>query len=389
MRGWAGVLLAMLVLLPALLPAPSRGEGAAAETAPSETLAPAAGVRAPAWVDVGELRRRVRPREEGGARVWEYELTVSDEELLLADGSRYKVWAFGGTVPGPPILAREGDRVRIRLINETSVAHTIHSHGLWVPHRMDGVPHALAPGAPGGAGGAEGLPAWTRPVPPGESFTYEYIARPAGTHFYHCHMSTSEHLDRGMSGPLIVLPRDEEPPVDRDVVLLLDEWDTTYAREGVPGDPRRLSGYDIFTLNGRSFPDTEPLELALGEVARVRLIHAGAVPHYLHLHGHAFLVTHRDGAPLAEPLILDTVEIGPGQQVDLLIAADNPGVWPFHCHTVAHVTNAGAYPGGMLTQIQVGPEPFPATGEGPAEGALRGSLEELRRRWRAFARRGW
>ena len=329
--------------------------------------------RGPGWIDVHDIARRLQPREVDGARVWEYELVVTETELRLVDGTRYKVWAFGGTVPGPPILAREGDRVRIRLVNETSVPHTIHSHGLHVPVRMDGVAHAHA------GHETSAMPSWAHPVAPGEVFTYEYVARPAGTHFYHCHMNTNEHLDRGMSGPLIVLPRDPEPAVDRDVVLLLDEWDRSYAQEGVPGAPGDLAGYDVFTLNGRSHPETETLPLELGDVARVRLVNTGSLPHYMHLHGHSFLVTHRDGGRLEAPIVLDTVEVGPGQRVDILIAANNPGLWPFHCHSPPHVTNAGAYPGGMLTRIQVGSDPFPSEGDGP----VGPGLEEIGRAWGA------
>ena len=325
-----------------------------------------------AWIDLKALEKAVEPHEENGRSVWEYELVVQETELTLFDGTGYKVWAYGGTVPGPPLLAREGDLLRIRLVNETSVAHTIHSHGMHLPARMDGVPHALAAEDP------SSLPEWTYPVAPGASYTYEYIARPAGTHFYHCHMTTAEHLDRGMSGLLVVLPREEEPPVDRDVALLLDEWNRAYAQKGVPGAPGDLAAYDVFTLNGRSFPDTEPLRLALGEVARIRLINVGALPHFMHLHGNSFLVTHRDGARLAEPVVLDTVEVGPGQRVDILVVANNPGLWPFHCHSAPHVTNAGAYPGGMLTGILMGDDPFPSRGDGP-----RGrTLEEIREIWR-------
>jgi FtsP/CotA-like multicopper oxidase with cupredoxin domain len=359
-----------LAALLALAPPPSAGiQGRGPAEPATATAIPDA--RGDAWIDVDRLRERIHPHLEDGTPVWEYELAISDQELRLADGTRYKVWAFGGTVPGPTILAREGDRVRIRLVNETSVGHTLHSHGLYVPRRMDGVVH--------GTTHAAGEPMGDQPVEPGETATYEYIARPAGTHFYHCHVNTNEHLDRGMSGALIVLPRRPDPPVDRDVALILDEWDSSYAQSGVPGDPRRLGGYDFFTLNGRSFPETTPLALRLGDVARVRLINAGALPHYMHLHGHSFLVTHRDGSPLPEPIVMDTVDVGPGQRVDLLIAADNPGLWPFHCHTAAHVTNAGVYPGGMLTHILVGPDPYPRSGDGP----LGPSLEEVRRRWLA------
>lgn len=319
------------------------------------------------------------PHREGAKIVWEYELIVTEKYHPLADGTPYKVWAFGGQVSGPLLVAREGDWIRIRLVNETTLSHTIHSHGLYVPQRMDGAPHQHVGAQPV----SSAMPHAPRPVEPGESFTYEYIARPAGTHFYHCHVNTNEHLSRGMSGPLIVLPRVPDPPVDHDVVLLLQEWNSNYAKQGKPGQPRELYDADFFTINGLSYPNTKSLHVNLGETVRMRFINAGTQEHFMHLHGHSFLVTHKDGAPLREPIEMDTVPVGPGERKDVIVKANNPGDWPLHCHTPAHITNAGQYPGGMMTHLVVGAEPYPQTGLGP----LGPGIESERKRWRLAAQR--
>lgn len=324
-----------------------------------------------------ELFSQKGPFQEQGKTVWEYKLVVTEREHKLAGGTLYKVWAYGGRIPAPTLMAREGDWVRIQLINDTSASHTIHSHGLFVPHRMDGVPHSHGASHAGGAMPSPYL------VNPGESFTYEYIARPAGTHFYHCHQTTNEHLNRGMSGVLIVLPRVPDPPVDHDVAMLLQEWNTNYARGGTPGHPREVDDYDIFTINGKSYPETDDVKVDLGDVVRIRFINAGAQAHFMHLHGHSFLVTHKDGAPLAEPIEMDTVGVGPGERVDILIRANNPGDWPLHCHTVAHQTNAGLYPGGMMVHLKVGDTSTPTEGDGP----VMSGVEHLREIWRRSAHR--
>ncbi len=344
-------------------------EGGAREVAP----APAAG----AIRRAGEkLFSKRGPFQEQGKTVWEYELVVTESEHRLADGTLYKVWALGGSVPGPTLLAREGDRVRIRLINETSASHTIHSHGLFVPQRMDGVPPSH--GMTHHEAGAEDTP---QPVKPGETFTYDYIARPAGTHFYHCHVNTNEHLNRGMAGALIVLPRLPEPRVDQDIVMVLQEWNSRYARGGQPGNPREVNDCDFFTINGKSFPESEQIRAELGQVLRLRFINAGSQPHFMHLHGHSFLVTHKDGTPLAEPVEMDTVPVGPGERVDILVSANNPGEWPLHCHAAAHQTNAGTYPGGMMTHLLVGDVASPPAGEGP----VAPGVGRLRETWRRSA----
>src|ERR1041384_2350242 len=244
---------------------------------------------------------------------------------------------------------------------------------------MDGVPasHNMAHHS------AEAETEGPHAAQPGETLTYETIARPAGPHFYHCHFNTNEHMNRGMAGVLIVYPRVPEPHVDKDVVMLLQEWNSRYARSGQPGNPREMLDADFFTINGRSFPDTEPIRVEVGAVVRVRFVNAGSQAHYMHLHGHSFLVTHKDGAPLAEPLEMDTVAVGPGERVDIVFVANNPGEWPLHCHAAAHQTNAGAYPGGMMTHLLVGKVAFPSEGDGPV---LPG-VEQLREEWRRSARR--
>ena len=109
--------------------------------------------------------------------------------------------------------------------------------------------------------------------------------------------------------------------------------------------------YDGFTINGRSFPFTEPVIVKQGEKVRIRFINVGYQQHFMHTHSHRFTVVARDGSYVDEPQQMDTIGIGPGQRVDVIFTADNPGTWPFHCHRLNHVTNENTYPGGMLTFI--------------------------------------
>jgi FtsP/CotA-like multicopper oxidase with cupredoxin domain len=317
--------------------------------------------------------------EGATGRVWSYRMTIVETEHRLVTGARYKVWAFGGTVPAPTLVVREGDTMRIRVTNETSAEHTIHSHGLFVPQRMDGVPHLH--GARDSHAQHTRQTSMPKAIAPGESFTYEYIARPSGTHWYHCHVNTNEHLNRGMAGVLIVLPREPDPAVDVEDVLLLQEWNSKYAQGGQPGHPRETHEADVFTINGLSFPDTKRIAAEIGQTCRLRVVNAGMQFHSIHLHGHSFLVTHKDGAPLAEPPEMDTVAVGPGERVDLVLVANNPGEWPLHCHDSSHQTNGGLYPGGMMTHLLIGAEPSPQS-DGPVAGP---ALAEVRKRWRRSA----
>lgn len=305
--------------------------------------------------------RWLSPKNDAG--IWEYRLVVTDQQIRLANGTMYKVWAYGDRVPGPLLRAREGDRVRVTLVNETASNHTIHFHGVFVSPEMDGVPP------------------WSPPVKPGESFTYDFVAKPAGTHFYHCHMDTNEHMNRGMSGAFVVAPRIPEPQVEKDLVLIIGEWNSKYAQDGRPGNPREVHDTDFFTINARSFPETTPVALQIGETARLRIINVGAQNHSIHLHGQQFLLTHKDGVALADPQLMDTVPISPGERVDLIVFADSIGEWPMHCHVAAHQTNAGMYPGGMMTHVRIVNRPgVPSDGN-------RANMEMIQKLWRASARR--
>ena len=134
-----------------------------------------------------------RVYEEDGRTVREFEFTAVDMTIRIAPGVEFQAWAFNGQVPGPTIRAVEGDLVRVHFQNFGEHAHTIHPHLKNTNPAMDGTPQT-GPGV----------------LDKGESFTYEWVAQPAGTHFYHCHsLPLKEHLHRGLYGTLVVDPDPE------------------------------------------------------------------------------------------------------------------------------------------------------------------------------------
>jgi FtsP/CotA-like multicopper oxidase with cupredoxin domain len=120
-----------------------------------------------------------------------------------------EVWSYNGTVPGPEIRARQGDRLRVVVTNRLKEATTVHWHGIRLPNAMDGVPHVTQ-----------------SPIAPGDSFIYEFDLHDAGTFWYHPHLRTFEQAGRGLSGALIVEER-QPIEVDRDVTWVLDDWRMT------------------------------------------------------------------------------------------------------------------------------------------------------------------
>jgi manganese oxidase len=272
--------------------------------------------------------------------VKEFSLTIAETtHEFYPGGPKIQAWAFNGSVPGPTLRVTEGDLVRVHFTNQHYTNHTLHFHGLNVPNEMDGVAYG---------------PLHHLEVKPGETHVYEFVADPPGTHMYHCHVNSPTHIDLGMVGVLIVEPKDtrSEPKVDQEQVVLLDDWyiNDDGGQEAM-AHPAMIHQANYFTVNGKAFPAVEPIKLVAGETVRVRMINVGYQVHSMHLHGHSFVVTHRDGRAVKMPQEQDTLLIGPGERYDLVFTATTPGLWLFHCHVVPHVTNDGAYPGGLLIPV--------------------------------------
>jgi uncharacterized cupredoxin-like copper-binding protein len=252
-----------------------------------------------------------------GTKQWE--LTASVFQWETEPGTFVEAWGYNEMVPGPELRAEVGDKVRIILHNQLPAPTTIHFHGMIVPNAMDGVPVITQPA-----------------VMPGESFTYEFTVRNAGSNMYHSHFMAERQVPLGLLGALITSdPSDKaDPPSDIDYAMVLND--------GPLG----------FTLNGKGFPATEPIVAKLGQTVRVRYMNEGLQIHPMHLHGLPQLVIARDGFLLPDPHYEDTVLIAPGQRVDVLIKASELGAWAFHCHILTHAeSDHGMF--GMVTALIV------------------------------------
>ncbi|MBI3764513.1 MAG: copper oxidase [Chloroflexi bacterium] len=248
-----------------------------------------------------------------------FEVTSEDLQWEVAPGQAMAAMAYNGRVPGPEIRVVEGDKVRVVLTNKMAQSTSIHWHGVLVPNSMDGVPYITQP-----------------PVKPGESFTYEFTAKNPGSHMYHSHHNAAEQVTKGLMGAFIIEPKDKsvEPAFDSDYTMVLND-----------------AGIGL-TINGKSFPYTQPIVAKLGEKIRVRYMNEGLQIHPMHLHGIPQRVFAKDGWPLPQPYLGDTILIAPGERYDVLIEANEPGVWAFHCHILTHAESAhGMF--GMVTALIV------------------------------------
>lgn len=330
-------------------------------------------------------------------RVREYQLTVKKGKWEIVSGTTTDAVTINGSVPGPTIRATEGDTIRVVLKNRLSEATSIHWHGIHLPNQMDGVPSFTQ-----------------HAVKPGESFTYEFLANHAGTFMYHSHFNSIPQIDKGLYGLLIIDPQDKgkQPKYDREYSMIFGGWNVPKEpqKEGAhngkqdhmqgmsagterngkrKGDisemmrkgqmskhegMERMEGekaapptagkknnamssvmemdYNYWTINGKSFPDTEPIVVRYGDKVRIRLANISNGIHPMHMHGHDFRIIAKDGHPLKQPQIANTVTVNPGETYDIDFIADNPGEWLFHCHELHHTTNADVEPGGLISVIK-------------------------------------
>lgn len=260
----------------------------------------------------------IQPRVVGGVKV--FDVTARAVQWEVEPGITRQAFAYNGQVPGPTIRVTEGDRVRVVLKNDLPESTSIHFHGVLTPNAMDGVPFITQP-----------------PVRPGQTFTYEFTARPVGSHMYHSH-NGDEQITRGLLGAFIVEPRDRASAaqVASDVVLIVNDGPLGY------------------TINGKSFPATQPITVRRGQRLRIRYMNEGQIIHPMHLHGLPQRVIAKDGRPLPAPYEADTVNVAPGERYDILVTAEAPGTWALHCHILSHAeSKRGMH--GMVTAVIVQP----------------------------------
>ena len=270
--------------------------------------------------------------------VKEFQLSAEPKRWVYGKDESILAWGYNGQVPGPEIRVTEGDKVRIIFKNNLPKSTTIHWHGIDVPNNQDGVPGVTQ-----------------EPIKPGETFTYEFVAKPSGTRFYHTHGTShsdeAQQLDMGLSGAFIIEPKIKEI-YDKEYTLLLDEWEVLPDGSNaalMSGEHNMIThsmNYNLFTINGKAFPYTETINVKQGDKVLIRLINVGSSTiHPMHLHGQSFKIVSTDGNPVPKEaqLTKDTLLIAPGERYDIEVIANNPGNWILHCHELHHADK------GMIT----------------------------------------
>jgi CopA family copper-resistance protein len=281
------------------------------------------------------------------------ELRGSEFDLIVAEtpvnftGRPRMATTVNGSIPGPTLRWKEGETVTIRVTNRMSRTTSIHWHGMLVPYQMDGTPGLSFTG-----------------IAPGETFTYRFKVRQAGTFWYHSHSGMQEQT--GMYGAIIIDPaHGHTVQAAGDHVVLLSDWmdqdpmrvlaklkaDSGFDNYHEPtaqdflhdvehiglkgalarrtmwqqmrmswGDLSDLSGATLtYLMNGTTAAGNWTAPMQPGKPLRLRFINgAGNTFYDVRIPGLKLTVVSADGQDV-EPVTVDEFRFGPGETYDVLV----------------------------------------------------------------------
>jgi FtsP/CotA-like multicopper oxidase with cupredoxin domain len=246
--------------------------------------------------------------------ILEFELEAKITDIEIEEGFTTPVWTYGGSLPGPLIKAKVGDKVIVHFKNSLPESTSIHWHGLRVPNGMDGVPGVTQP-----------------PIEPGEEFRYEFTVNDAGTYWYHPHINSTNQVGWGMYGGFVVEDPSDLKEFGDDLVLLISDisidFDGSFLPENNGGGFSRLFGREgrVLLVNGKVLPR---LKVRKGKQQRWRVINAARSRYVrMSLRDHYLTRIGGDNGLAAYSEVVPRIIITPGERSDFVFTPSNdPGV---------------------------------------------------------------
>lgn len=243
---------------------------------------------------------------------------TTQNKIEIAKDTYYQGWTFDGTVPGPVLRVKQGDKVHFTLVNkDPNMAHSIDFHAAqtaWNKNYID--------------------------IPPGESYTFDWEAKVPGIFMYHCGTApVLAHIANGMYGAILVDPSDEETQFEkaREYVLVQSEFykDANDIDDMMNGQPR------VVAFNGKAFKYSKenPLEAKPGELIRIYVVNAG--PNNFsafHIVGTIFDKVYFNGNPKNVNYGVQTVTIPPGGGYAVELRVPEEGLYPIVSHSFKDAT---------------------------------------------------
>jgi len=274
----------------------------------------------------------------------DYTLHIKHSPVEIAPQKIVSATTYNGQFPGPLLRFKEGQQVTVDVYNDTDSPEQLHWHGQKVPVDVDGAAE-------------EGTPF----IPARGNRRLVFTPNPAGFRFYHTHNRAGANLAGGLysgqAGPVYIEPRHEPGRYDREVFLVLKEFEPTFSKGGdmaqdflapatrvksledtgesamkaslARGMPHGYEvGYDSFTINGRMLGHSDPIRVKQDERVLFHVLNSSATEiRSLALPGHSFQVVALDGNPVPNPAQVPVIWIGTGERVSAIVRMNHPGVW--------------------------------------------------------------
>ncbi len=284
------------------------------------------------------------PTPSSQANSPDYTLHIETTPVEIAPNRIISATTYNGQFPGPLLRFKEGKQVTVDVYNETDVPEQLHWHGQMIPTDVDGASE-------------EGTPF----VPAHGKRRIVFTPRPSGFRFYHTHNRAGANLSAGQYsgqvGPVYIEPPHEPGNYDREVFLVLKEFEPTFSRGGdmamdflspatrvkaleeqgesamkaslAKGMPHGYEvGYGSFTINGRMLGHGEPVRVKRGERVLFHILNGSATEiRSLALPGHSFQVLALDGNPVPNPATVPVLWLGTAERISAIVEMKHPGVW--------------------------------------------------------------
>jgi FtsP/CotA-like multicopper oxidase with cupredoxin domain len=274
----------------------------------------------------------------------DYTVRIGVSPIEIAPNYFVSTIAYNGQFPGPLLRFYEGRQVTVDIYNDTDIPEQLHWHGQFVPTDVDGAAE-------------EGTPF----VPAHGKRRIVFTPRPAGFRFYHTHNLAGANLAAGQYtgqvGSVYIEPRREPGQYDREVFLVLKEFEPTFSRGGdmamdflspstqvkelankgesamkaslAKGMPKGYEvGYRSFTINGRKLGTGDPIRVKHGERVLFHVLNGSATEiRSLALPGHTFQIVGLDGNPVPNPSQVPVLWLGTAERISAIVSMNHPGVW--------------------------------------------------------------
>ena len=271
----------------------------------------------------------------------DYTLRIANGLVELAPDHIVSTTLYNDQFPGPLLRFTEGRHVVVDVFNDTDTPELVHWHGQMIPSEVDGAAE-------------EGTPY----IPAHGKRRIAFVPKPAGFRFYHTHVVAGANLARGtytgQEGPVYIEPKHDPGNYDREVFLVLKEFEPTFSRGGdmaldaLIGAPlaalQRMGeaadaeakektkgyevGYEAFCINGRMLGHGEPIRVKRDERVLFHVLNASATEiRSLALPGHVFRIVALDGNPVPTPADVPLLWLGTAERISAIVEMNQPGVW--------------------------------------------------------------